>query len=160
MPLCGLSRAPYILNATLCGCAAFFVIGSAPEDQLEITTVVACLLVIQLQISVTDLLIEARYSEVIQEKCPDKATTVVGFVQASITMGGILATLSASGAIQFLGTRRCYLVLLVLVSFIIVPLMCNYMEEKPRSVEEVTLIRKRLAAQPQLIFLCLVFFLI
>ena len=92
VPIFGYNKSPYILVVAVCGAAAMVCIGSLPKDRLTITSLVLCIFLIQLQLSTTDLLTEAKYAEKMQTK-PKEGPALMSFVWFGLQMGGLVATL-------------------------------------------------------------------
>ncbi len=92
VPIFGYNKSPYILLVAIFGTAAMTTIGIVPKDSLSITSLVLCLFLIQLQLSTTDLLTEAKYAEKMQSK-PKEGPALMSYVWFGLQMGGLCATL-------------------------------------------------------------------
>lgn len=96
VPIFGYNKSPYILLVAVLGAAAMTCIGSVPRDRLGITSLVLCIFLIQLQLSTTDLLTEAKYAEKMQTK-PKEGPALMSFVWFGLQVGGLVATLLSLG---------------------------------------------------------------
>ena len=92
VPIFGYNKSPYILLVAVLGTAAMTTIGLVPRASLSITSLVLCLFLIQLQLSTTDLLTEAKYAEKMQTK-PKEGPALMSYVWFGLQMGGLCATL-------------------------------------------------------------------
>eukprot|EP00929_Paragymnodinium_shiwhaense_P087086 TRINITY_DN47390_c0_g1_i1.p1 TRINITY_DN47390_c0_g1~~TRINITY_DN47390_c0_g1_i1.p1 ORF type:complete len:554 (+),score=76.93 TRINITY_DN47390_c0_g1_i1:171-1832(+) len=158
LPVRGYNRSPYILDATVLGVSALLFVGFGPESALTVDKTVLCLIAVQAMIAITDLFTEARYAEVIQEKCPNHATTIVSFVWGCVTVGGLVAVIGVGLAIARFGVRGCYAILILPAMVILPPLAHNFLEEKVATPERTAAVRARLKAQPQILAMCVLFF--
>lgn len=99
VPIFGYNKSPYIILVAVLGTAAMTTIGLVPRDSLTITSLVLCLFMIQLQLSTTDLLTEAKYAEKMQMK-PKEGPALMSYVWFGLQMGGLCATLLTLGALM------------------------------------------------------------
>mmetsp|Transcript_57754 Transcript_57754/g.185631 ORF Transcript_57754/g.185631 Transcript_57754/m.185631 type:complete len:557 (-) Transcript_57754:78-1748(-) len=157
VPLCGFHKAPYILVASALGIVACASVGTLPQNHLSIERLVGCLFLIQLQFSTCDLLTEAKYAEKMQSK-PEHGPALMTFVWFGLQAGGLLATALVGPIMKQYGPKLPYLVALLPLTFIVVPVARNYLEEVPKSFAQVLEARRRLAEQREACFLCFLMF--
>jgi MFS family permease len=151
LPIRGFHKAPYILISSGIGAACLALIGA--NVHLTVTMLVVCMFFVQLQFSTCDLLTEAKYAEKMQSN-PEHGPKLMTFVWFGLQAGGFVATLMVGSMLTHFGPHFPYLVALVPASFIVVPMARNYMEEVPRSPEELTECRARLMEQKEACALC------
>jgi len=152
-PIFGYNKAPYMLLATVAGLICTGAIGVVPQDHLSITALVCCLFVIQLMYSVNDLLIEAKYAEKMRDK-PEHGPALMTYVWFGLNVGGFVATLFIGSVLTEWGPKFPFVLCFLPTSFILVPLLRNYLEETCRSQEEIVEERKKFMAEPETCFLC------
>ena len=92
VPIFGYNKSPYILLVAILGTSAMTTIGLVPKTSLSVTSLVGCLFLIQLQLSTTDLLTEAKYAEKMQTK-PKEGPALMSYVWFGLQMGGLCATI-------------------------------------------------------------------
>ena len=154
MPIFGYNKAPYILLVAILGSAATACIGSVPQSQLTITSLVFCLFLIQLQLSTTDLLTEAKYAEKMQTK-PKEGPALMSFVWFGLQCGGLVAMLMVGPIMSHFGPKLPFLVVLVPSSIIVVPLMKGYLQERRLTVEDIRATRAAIFQQREACALCI-----
>jgi len=76
------------------------------------------------------------------------------FVWFGLQAGGLFATAMVGPVIKYHGPKVPYLLAVLPLSFIVVPLAKNYLEEKVQSDEEVARMRRRIAEQKEACWLC------
>ena len=109
VPIFGFNKSPYILLVTLLGAAAMTCIGLMPRVSLSVTSLVLCIFLIQLQLSTTDLLTEAKYAEKMQTK-PKEGPALMSFVWFGLQVGGLVATLLSLGQIECFETLSYFII--------------------------------------------------
>ena len=154
MPICGYNKAPYILLVAILGSAATACVGSVPQSQLTITSLVFCLFLVQLQLSTTDLLTEAKYAEKMQTK-PKEGPALMSFVWFGLQCGGLVAMLMVGPIMSHFGPKLPFLVVLVPSSIIVVPLMKGYLQERRLTAEDIRATRAVIFKQKEACALCL-----
>mmetsp|Transcript_56383 Transcript_56383/g.132218 ORF Transcript_56383/g.132218 Transcript_56383/m.132218 type:complete len:563 (+) Transcript_56383:140-1828(+) len=156
-PVAGYNKGPYILFVSLLGVTATLLVGIMPHDTIGVEKVVACLFIIQLQLSTSDLLSEAKYAEKMQKK-PEKGPELMTYVWFGLTAGSLVATLLIGPCIAHFGVKASYILVAVPLAVVMVPVSLNYMEEKQRSTEEIAAARQHMLAQKEACILCLLMF--
>eukprot|EP00439_Symbiodinium_sp_Y106_P085257 s46_g27.t6 len=154
MPILGYNKGPYILLVAVLGSAATACIGSVPQSQLTITSLVFCLFLIQLQLSTTDLLTEAKYAEKMQTK-PSEGPALMSFVWFGLQCGGLVAMLMVGPIMSHYGPKLPFLVVLVPSSIIVVPVLKNYLQERRLTADDLRAARAVIVQQREACALCL-----
>mmetsp|Transcript_409 Transcript_409/g.932 ORF Transcript_409/g.932 Transcript_409/m.932 type:complete len:598 (+) Transcript_409:462-2255(+) len=158
LPIAGYHKAPYIVMASILGVFACATIGLVPQEHLTVTQLVGCLFFLQMQFSVCDLLTEAKYAEKMRAK-PEHGPALMTYVWFGLNLGGLLATALIGPIIVTYGNKVPFILSLPLISFILVPVFQNCLEETPKSSEELAAMRKQLAEQREACFLCFLMFI-
>eukprot|EP00747_Dinoflagellata_sp_TGD_P207340 gnl/TRDRNA2_/TRDRNA2_80912_c0_seq3.p1 gnl/TRDRNA2_/TRDRNA2_80912_c0~~gnl/TRDRNA2_/TRDRNA2_80912_c0_seq3.p1 ORF type:complete len:563 (-),score=67.53 gnl/TRDRNA2_/TRDRNA2_80912_c0_seq3:105-1793(-) len=127
VPIFGYRKIPYVVITTVLSFVGALCLGLSLSTTL--LTIILSLFFIFLQVSTTDLLVEARQSEEVKHKSglgPDFFTfTWLGIAicqVVSVTLVGIL--------IQYHGPFIPYLVALPFIALVLWPTLCNYLGEK------------------------------
>eukprot|EP00419_Tripos_fusus_P068426 CAMPEP_0172876898 /NCGR_PEP_ID=MMETSP1075-20121228/105522_1 /TAXON_ID=2916 /ORGANISM="Ceratium fusus, Strain PA161109" /LENGTH=125 /DNA_ID=CAMNT_0013728335 /DNA_START=41 /DNA_END=414 /DNA_ORIENTATION=+ len=107
VPIAGLSKAPYVITASVVGVAGCAALGVVPHDFLDVEQAVACCFLMQLQFSTCDLLAEAKYSERMQAK-PKHGPELLTFVWFGIQLGGLIGVALGGVILKFLGVKAVY----------------------------------------------------
>mmetsp|Transcript_95499 Transcript_95499/g.179705 ORF Transcript_95499/g.179705 Transcript_95499/m.179705 type:complete len:560 (+) Transcript_95499:185-1864(+) len=154
LPIFGYQKAPYIMSVSFVAVAAHGMLGMSPAGSLEIKVVVLCLLTACMQVSVVDLLTEAKYAERIRER-PERGPDLMTYVWCGITVGNLIATASVGFLIEHLGTHWVYAVTLFPAAVVLVPTCLNWLEEPKMTKEQAAQCRERLWQQQELLFLVL-----
>jgi hypothetical protein len=128
VPICGYQKAPYIILVSLVAVAAHTTVGLDVSHKLEVQVIVACLALGCLQVSVVDLLSEARYAAKIREH-PERGPDLMTYVWSGITVGSLLATGSVGWIIENFGPARVYLLVALLAAMVLIPTSLNWLEE-------------------------------
>jgi hypothetical protein len=157
LPIRGFHKAPYILGASAIGAVCLAMIGAGTRVHLSVTGLVVCMFFVQLQFSTCDLLTEAKYAEKMQAN-PEHGPKLMTFVWFGLQTGGLVATMMVGPMLAHWGPHFPYLVALVPASFIMIPMARNYMEEVPRSSEELVEARAQLMQQKEACGLCVLMF--
>lgn len=150
LPVMGFRKAPYIIITSFIAAAAHLTIGLSPG--LPVRTVVACLLLGCMQVSMVDLLSEARYAEKIREH-PEHGPDLMTYVWGGITLGNLLATGSVGFVIEHFGASAVYLLIAAPACLVIVPTCCNWLEEEQLSSSALAAHRAKLWQQKELLLL-------
>ena len=93
LPIGGYNKRWYMFGASLCGAGAVTYLAGATlgADEASARSYVFALVLINLQVSVVDLLTEGKYTEAMGE-VPEVSSDVVSLVWLVMTWGGLLAT--------------------------------------------------------------------
>ena len=158
VPILGYNKGPYILLVTVLGAAATACIGVVSKAQLSITSLVLCLFLIQLQLSTTDLLTEAKYAEKMQAK-PKEGPALMSYVWFGLQLGGLVATLLIGPMLTASGPKLPFLVALVPGTVIVVPVLRGYMQEPRLSGDQVQQARAAMFQQKEACVLCVLMML-
>jgi len=156
-PIRGYNKGPYILATSSVGVIALAMLGAAPQAFLSVERVVACLFLVSLQFSTCDLLTEAKYAEKMQAK-PEHGPDLLTFVWFGLQAGGLVATIFIGPTMTHFGPKAAFLIALIPAVMIIVPTMRNYLEETPKTSEEVQAAREQLFQQKEACILCMLMF--
>lgn len=156
LPLNGYNKGPYIAITCLLGLAAFITVGHSAST-VSVELIVGCLFVMQLQASTCDLLTEAKYAEKMQRH-PTRGPDLMTYVWFGLQFFGLLATCLVGPILEKYGPRAVFLIALVPASFILVPVMRNYLEEKPQTPDQVAEMRRKLTQQKEACVLCVLMF--
>jgi folate/biopterin transporter len=135
-PIMGYQKAPYMIIVSVVAVMAHFTIGLSPPGALPIKTVVVCLLLGCMQISVVDLLTEAKYAERIRER-PERGPDLMTYVWGGITVGNLFATACVGVLIEHLGTHWVFAIIAIPASIVLVPTVLNWLEEPKMTQEQV-----------------------
>jgi len=155
VPICGYQKAPYIIFVSFLAMAAHTTVGFDVHHNLEVQVIVACLAIGCLQVSVVDLLSEARYAAKIREH-PERGPDLMTYVWGGITLGSLVATASVGWMIENFGPSRVYLLVALLVAMVLIPTSLNWLEEEKVAPEPIL---AKLSEQRELTFLvCLLGF--
>jgi len=157
LPIRGYRKAPYMTLTAIIGVAACSVLGLIPQAHLGVEFVVICLFLMQLQFSTCDLLTEATYAERMQAK-PEHGPDLLTFVWFGLQLAALFATVLSGPIIHHYGTKVCYLVALVPMTFVLIPISRNFMEEVPQKAEETRKSRENLMEQKEACMLCILMF--
>lgn len=142
-------KAPYIVFFSFLAVAACTTVGIGARHNLEVQAVVACLALGCLQVSVVDLLSEARYAAKIREH-PERGPDLVTYVWGGITVGNLVATATVGWMIENFGPARVYLLVAVLAALVVIPTSLNWLEEERVPPEPIL---AKLSEQRELTFL-------
>lgn len=153
LPIRGYNKGPYMIITSVLAIAGLLVIGSTPQAQLSVTTIVACLFFVQLQFSTVDLLTEAKYAEKIQSK-PEKGPALMTYVWSGLTAAGLVAILMIGPIMERFGVKVPFLIAILPTSSIIIPVARGYLEERQLSYEDIATFRRYLFAQKEACLLC------
>jgi folate/biopterin transporter len=152
-PVFGYKKAPYIMLVSLLAIAGFFYVGLSPDGS-PLPAIVCGLICGTLQISVVDLLTEAKYSEKMRDHT-EYGPDLVTFVWSGVTIGGIAGTATVGLLLQYGGGPKIvYLVCAAAGAIVFLPTSLGFMEEEKMTVQEATANTVRMfKRQPEIIFL-------
>lgn len=152
LPICGYTKAPYMLLSTVLAVSAYAAIGFSPHHYLPVKVVVLGLCMGTTQVSVCDLLTEAVYAARMRER-PDRGADLITFVWTGISIGSLVATLLLGPVLEHLGPAAIYAICLFPACLMVIPTALNFHGEARRSPEEAEAHRARVREQPELIAL-------
>mmetsp|Transcript_59438 Transcript_59438/g.105721 ORF Transcript_59438/g.105721 Transcript_59438/m.105721 type:complete len:559 (+) Transcript_59438:115-1791(+) len=153
MPIFGYHKGPYILIVAVLGAYGYVNIALFTPDQVK--WVVIYLVFITFQISVTDLLTEAKYAEKIKA-APHAGPSLLTYVWTGINVGAFFAVMASGPLLDNFGSRACLMVAAIPAMLVIAPLAAGCLEEKQVSSEEVAETRRRYYEQKEACFLCFI----
>jgi len=156
-PIAGLSKAPYVMAASVVGVCACAALGGIPQDYLVVEQAVGCCFLMQLQFSTCDLLAEAKYSERMQAK-PKHGPELLTFVWFGIQLGGLVGVALGGVVLHYLNVKAIYLLAILPAVCILVPARANYLGETKMCSAEVAKARQKLTEEKEVCALCLVMF--
>ena len=146
-PICGRSKAPYVILVTLVGCPAcafvglyhrFDLLGHFGNSQMAIVGAFFC---IGLQICTCDLLLEAAVAERIR-KSPKKGPSLMAFGTGGQTIGEALAIGTIGWVLEYLGPHGPCLLAVPLTWLAFVPAVGNWLGEPDCPQQEASQRRK------------------
>jgi len=156
-PINGYHKAPYIFFSSVLGLFACATIGLIPQTSLSVHRLVMCLFGMQLMFSTCDLLTEAKYAEKMRSR-PEHGPALMTYVWFGLNAGGLVATAVAGSVITQFGVKLPFIVALLPMSFILVPLMRNCLEETPKTYDQIVADRRVLCSQREACALCFLMF--
>jgi MFS family permease len=166
-PIVGYNKTPYMLVVSFLGSCASAAIAMMPHDaaitmmphaaSLRFGEVLVALFLITLQISVCDVLSEAKYAESVR-KSPANGPMMAGYVWGGLELSIMLGVLCGGLLIQFYSVRAVYCILTIplVIAFIVVA--CGYVEERKQRRGEILQARERFIAQPEVMMFTLYLF--
>mmetsp|Transcript_21394 Transcript_21394/g.34579 ORF Transcript_21394/g.34579 Transcript_21394/m.34579 type:complete len:561 (-) Transcript_21394:171-1853(-) len=107
LPIAGYHKRYYMLVVSVFGAAALVYLGSVPIGPGQALVYVAALVLVNLQVSVVDLLTEGKYTEKMR-LVPEVSSDVVSLVWSNQTAGGLLATAISFFALQTKNYRAMF----------------------------------------------------
>merc|ERR1719440_8996 len=149
MPIRGYRKSPYMTVTA--------ILGVVPQAHLGIEFVVVCLFLMQLNGSTCDLLTEATYAEKMQAN-PEHGPDLMTFVWFGLQTAGLFATVLIGPVIHHYGTKVPYMLAVIPMSFVLIPIARNFMEEVPQTAEETRVARQKLLEQKEACMLCVLMF--
>lgn len=152
VPILGYQKAPYIIMVSVLAVLAHVSLGFSPAGTLPIKGVVIALLFGCLQISVVDLLTEAKYAERIRQR-PERGPDLMTFVWGGITLGNLFATGCVGFVIEHFGTHTVFAIAAVPAAIMIIPTWLNWLEEPRMTPEQVAVKQAEMWAQKEILFL-------
>lgn len=156
-PVMGFHKMPYIVFATCLGIMACATVGLVPQEHLSVTRMVCCFFLMSLMFSTADLLTEAKYAEKMRSK-PEHGPALMSYVWGGLTIGGLAATAFVGPVLSHWSCKVPFVLALLPLSFILIPLSGNYLEERVQRHEEVVVARKNMMKQHEACALCLLMF--
>lgn len=153
LPIRGYHKGPYMMVSSICGGTALAVLGLVPHHILSIHGVVICFVFKSVQISTCDLLLDAMIAEKIQA-APAYAPALTTYMSVGLTAGGLLSSLGTGPILHRFGPKTCFTIASVPALAVAVPIALGYLQEVPKSREEVKQTRRRLLGQKSVLFLC------
>lgn len=156
-PIAGRHKGPYILLASVVGILSFYNLGFTKPGDLSISHVVMLLFGVQLQASVCDLMVEAKYSEKINEK-PAHGPDLVTFVWVGINVCSIGAQCLIGKTLAAGGPRLVFALCVVPASIILWPTLRNDMGERQKTAEQIAETRKKLMKEWEVFVLAILLF--
>ncbi|CAE7470986.1 unnamed protein product, partial [Symbiodinium necroappetens] len=154
MPIGGYHKAPYMIGAVFVGSAAFLAVGAVPHSMLPVSLLVVCIFLQQSQLSVCDILAEARYAQQIQE-VPAFGSHVLSFVWFGMNAGSVLGVLLSGLLLAHGSPKLPYLISALPAAMVLIPLFYGCLEEKMVRSEEIAERREKFYAQKEACFLSL-----
>ena len=91
LPIAGYNKRYYCFISSILGAGAITYLAAMPLDSSSALTYVAAMVLINLQVSVVDLLTEGKYTETMA-RVPEASSDIVSFVWLTVSWGGLLAT--------------------------------------------------------------------
>mmetsp|Transcript_25110 Transcript_25110/g.44641 ORF Transcript_25110/g.44641 Transcript_25110/m.44641 type:complete len:629 (-) Transcript_25110:122-2008(-) len=125
----GFHKIPYMLFTACAAILALFAIGTTPEAQMGIGVALLCLFTAQFHIALNDLLIEAKYSEKIQQN-PDINSDLVSYVWGGMSVMSVVAVATVGIVIQKLGARWVFALCCIPIFFGAIPVALNMMNDQ------------------------------
>eukprot|EP00669_Euglena_mutabilis_P008041 TRINITY_DN3194_c0_g1_i3.p1 TRINITY_DN3194_c0_g1~~TRINITY_DN3194_c0_g1_i3.p1 ORF type:complete len:619 (+),score=242.09 TRINITY_DN3194_c0_g1_i3:29-1858(+) len=124
----GYRRTPWIIFTALLASVAYFflVVESA---HLTGAMVCMCFFLAKLQLSWTDLMIEATYTEKMED-CPKYSADIVSFAWSGIGLFGMVGIFIAGPGVDLLGPVKLLGLAIPFSMFIIIPAMSGFLTEK------------------------------
>mmetsp|Transcript_115641 Transcript_115641/g.247130 ORF Transcript_115641/g.247130 Transcript_115641/m.247130 type:complete len:588 (+) Transcript_115641:62-1825(+) len=159
VPVWGYRKGPYIVAASLIGVASHYSLGFAVPGKMDIQRVVCLLFGVQFQVTVVDLLMEARYSEVISER-PAGGPDIISFIWIGINMFGILSQVAVGKCLEWGGPQLVFSLCCVPASLIIWSAMRNDILERFHDEAECVAKRMKLMEQPEIYGLSLLMLMV
>jgi len=151
-PIFGYQKAPYIVIVSIAAVCAHASVGFSPAGTLEIRTIVLCLLMGCMQISVVDLLTEAKYAEKIREN-PERGPDLMTYVWGGITLGNLCATASVGFLLEHFGAHWIFALVCIPAGIILIPTFLNWLEEPKMTQAEVAKKQAEFLEQKEILFL-------
>jgi folate/biopterin transporter len=153
-PIGGYAKAPYIVFSALVGTIALAVLGSM-RSELKIEQVVMLLFCVSLYVSTVDLLTEATYAKSLRTK-PAQGPNLISFVWGGMCVAGVFATLCSGYILSHGSPWTLYTLGALPASFILLPTMFGWLQEKRLNEEEVQQHRAHIFSQKEALVLCFV----
>mmetsp|Transcript_14394 Transcript_14394/g.27192 ORF Transcript_14394/g.27192 Transcript_14394/m.27192 type:complete len:555 (+) Transcript_14394:1-1665(+) len=122
----GYHKIPFMLTTAVGAILALFVVGTTPEAEISIGAALMCLFVGQLHIALNDLLIEAKYSEKIQQN-PSVNSDLVSYVWGGMSVMSLLAVGTVGIVISTLGARWVFAICCIPIFIGAIPVASNMM---------------------------------
>lgn len=152
VPIRGQNKAPYMILATLVGAPAFLAVGTLTPEVLGVTGLVICLLMIKLQVSTCNVLVDSTSMMKIAEH-PAHGPDIVTFMKMGVLGFGFAGTILSGIIVQLAGARATYVCSFPLALTVLVPLCLGWLGERKHTEEETRKLRARLGEQPEICML-------
>lgn len=154
VPILGYQKAPYMIIVSVMAVMAHMSIGFTPAGTLPVKGIVMCLLMGCMQISVVDLLTEAKYAERIRQK-PERGPDLMTYVWGGITVGNLFATASVGFIIEHLGTQWVFVIVCVPAAIMLIPTCLNWLDEPKMTPDQVARKQAEFLEQKEILLLVL-----
>jgi len=151
-PLGGYHKSPYMIASAILGTVALVIIGAVPSSVLSVSMVVVCIFLNQTQLSVCDILTEAKYAERIQE-VPAFGPHVLSYVWFGMNIGSLVGVLLSGVLLSSYSPKLPYFIAALPAAAVLIPLFLGCLEEKCVEPDEAAESRKRLYKQTEAMFL-------
>lgn len=152
LPLGGYHKSPYMIASAITGCIALVVIGAVPKTMLSLTLLVVCLFFNQTQLSVCDILAEAKYAERIQQ-VPAYGPHLLSYVWFGMNIGSLVGMLLSGIILATFSPKLPYLIAALPAGMVLIPLILGCLEEKRVTPEEAAEQRKKFYKQTEAMLL-------
>merc|ERR1719421_2450385 len=152
VPIFGYNKSPYVIMVTIPSVIFLSLLAFSPKNSLALMLVVFGLFCVFLQISLTDLLSEARYAEAMRV-VPLRGPDLMTYVWFGISVGGLVATLVVGPLLEHFGPEMCFAVCIIPAALIFFPTALGWFEERRQTSEEVRAKRDQLCEQKEITFL-------
>jgi hypothetical protein len=157
IPVAGYTRGPYIIMTTILAVGALCALGFG-QTNIPVVGTVLLMMVLNFHVSFSDLMMEAVYAKQIRER-PAEGPDLISFIWGGLFVCGCVGTALSGTIIDSSGPFTLYLVALVPTAVLIIPTAANYLGESKLSTEEVSAARRRIFAQAECVFLCVIMFI-
>lgn len=158
IPIFGYNKAPYMIITTLLSVMALLQVGVSSTESMTVRGLVICCFVVSLQVSLCDLLSEAKYAEKVKEH-PRHGPGMLTYVWFGMQVGGLVAVMLSGFLIQDFGARSPYLICAVPAAAVLIPVCLGYLDERQQSHSEIAEVRKKVFSQWEACLLCIITFL-
>lgn len=152
-PIFGYAKAPYMLIAIVSGTSAMACLGFLPFPSLSISDVVVCLFLVHMQISVVDLLSEAKYAEKMQD-APTHGPALMTYVWFGLKAMALVSCLCSGEVLQNYGPQGMFMMAMVPAGLAFLPVSLGFLEERVVSAQELSKLRQNLYQQIDACILC------
>jgi len=154
VPIGGYNKGPYMLIASVLGALAFTAVGAYAGHGLTVGMLVIGLFLCSLQISLCDILTEAKYSEKIRAS-PSHGPSILTYVWFGMQVGGLIGILASGVVISQGEPRFAYLISALPALAVAAPVLLGYIEEEKQTAQESSAKRAMFYEQKEACFLCL-----
>jgi len=127
--LFGYHKIPYMLTTSFCAIIALAAIGTTPVNQISIGVGLSCLFAAQMHIALNDLLVEAKYSEKIQQH-PSINADLVSYIWGGMSCMSLLAVGTVGIVIERLGSRYVFAICCIPIFLGTIPVVMNALDDK------------------------------